>query len=136
MSAAEHLQPYQMRLFYTARELVEDYPSGDALGSALIESPDVFEEKLSESKKGKAYDSRTDVDEPGDETLYQDIQRRGVASPIMMVHPRGVVGRGLSMGLVVSPERKHKPFIGDGHHRLAALYDINPDSYVIPDYRN
>lgn len=132
MSASEHLQPYQMRLFYTARELVEGYPSGDAGGSSLSENPDVLEEKLTESKTGAYYDARTEKGK--DESLYDSVKRQGLYSPVMMVHPSERLQK--VMGPTIHPSRRHMPVIADSNHRLAALYDINPDAYVIPDYRN
>ena len=114
MPAQEHLSG-QLSMFVPARELM-DYTSGHTEGFSdkyllLSESPGVIREKLQESKSGSsslAYKPK----KRGQESLYDSIKKEGVKTPISLrVHKNGVQ-------------------INDGHHRVVAANDINPDMEI------
>lgn len=114
MPAQEHLSG-QLSMFVPARELM-GYTSGHTEAFSdkyllLSESPGVIKEKLQESKSGVASGAYLPK-KTGQESLYDSIKKEGVRSPIALrVHKNGVQ-------------------INDGHHRVVAANDINPDMEV------
>lgn len=121
MSASEHLQPYQMRMFMQAKELMGVYAGHTELGKGqgyhlLSESPNLYSQKLSESKTGSA--SSTFFEKKrGQESLYESIKKEGVTSPI-------------SLKVNEQDNGPHWVQINDGHHRVATAHDINPDMWL------
>lgn len=114
MAAQEHLSG-QLSMFVPARELM-GYTAGHTEGYGnkylfLSESPGLIKEKLQESKSGGsslAYLPK----KQGQESLYDSIKKEGVRSPIALrVHKNGVQ-------------------INDGHHRIVAAHDIDPNMEV------
>jgi hypothetical protein len=80
----------------------------------LSESPSLYAQKLKESKENSA--SGYSRVEKGKDSLYQSIQKEGVRNPIEL------------------RIRKNDIQINDGHHRLIAAHDINPDMEVPVTY--
>jgi hypothetical protein len=125
MASSDHLNPYQMSLFLQAKDFMgltaghqEDGDYGDY--RLLKDSPKLNARKLRESKTGAA--SSTFQDAPkGRDTLYESIKKEGVTSPV---------------SLWVTPEDDGwKTMINDGHHRIAAANDINPEMFIPVTYR-
>lgn len=112
MAAHEHLQ---LSMFLPARELM-DHTAGHTEAFSdkyliLSESPGVVKQKLRESKSGNA--SLTYLPKKrGQDSLYDSIKKEGVTSPVEL------------------RVRKHDVQINDGHHRVVAANDINPDMEV------
>ncbi|NBX50731.1 hypothetical protein EBT25_12520 [bacterium] len=123
MSASDHIQPYQMKLFMQAKELM-GMPAGDLQGSPLAGSY-LASKKLRESKEGSATGTRLGVlgDQP---TLYDDIKKRGVQSPVTLEMYPGDTSWNVQ--------------IMDGHHRVATANDIDPNMHIpvqyVDNYRN
>jgi len=114
MAAQEHLSG-QLSMFIPARELM-NYTAGHTEGYddkylLLSKSPGVIKRKLQESKSGGA--SLTYLPKKrGQDSLYDSIKKEGVTSPVEL------------------RVRKHDVQINDGHHRVVAANDINPDMEV------
>jgi hypothetical protein len=114
MAAQEHLSG-QLSMFVPARELM-GYTAGHTEGYGdkylfLSESPGLIKEKLQESKSGSSSGSYLPK-KKGQESLYDSIKKEGVKSPISL------------------RVRKNGVQISDGHHRVVAAHDINPDMEV------
>lgn len=106
MAASNHLNPKQLRLFISARELREQFdPNWGDFEGEETEPEQVWDRKLSASK------------ETG---LYDDIQDIGVRIPVTIT--------GNPDGSGFNPE------VMGGHHRIAAAYDINPDMEIPVNY--
>jgi ParB-like chromosome segregation protein Spo0J len=110
MSASEHLQPYQLKMFMQAHELMDvaaaDTPKWDSLN---VHQP-MRERKLKESKERKLYDS---------------IAESGVQKPVTLD----------TMSFNEDDPSDFEEVIRDGHHRVAAANDINPNMYIPVEYR-
>ena len=107
MAAQEHLSG-QLSMFIPARELM-NYTAGHLDGwkpdyVPMSESPDVYRNKLKESKEG--------YDGSGPNNLHDSIKKEGVRTPISL------------------RIRKKDVQINDGHHRLVAAHDIDPNMEV------
>jgi len=107
MAIHEHLSG-QLRMFIPARELM-DYTAGHLDGwkpdyVPMSESPDVYRNKLKESKEG--------YDGSGPYNLHDSIKKEGVRTPISL------------------RIRKKDVQINDGHHRLVSAHDIDPNMEV------
>ena len=106
MAAKRAINPTQLRLFMSARELREHFDPnwGDFEGDET-EPKQVWDRKLSASK------------ETG---LYDDIKDIGVRVPVTITgNPDG---------------GEFNPEVMGGHHRIAAAYDINPDMEIPVNY--
>lgn len=116
MSASDHVNPDQLKLFMTARELREQYwPNFEDIQHAdrhvgtgsdddVVNS--VWDRKLKESKESG---------------LYEDIKDLGVRIPVTVEDNPW-------------PGAPSKPQVYGGHHRIAAAYDINPDMLIPVNY--
>lgn len=106
MAAKRAINPNQLKLFMSARELREHFDPywGDFEGDET-EPSKVWDRKLSASK------------ETG---LYDDIKDIGVRIPVTIT--------GNPDGSGFNPE------VMGGHHRIAAAYDINPDMEIPVNY--
>lgn len=123
MSAANHVNKNQMRLFFTAGELM-DLPTSDSITlSSLNKDQSLAKEKLTEAKTGTVHSTRT-VATSSDKsnppyTFMESIRLHGVQKPVELIHVKG----------------HSTPIITNGNHRIVAANDINPNMYVIPEYR-
>ena len=116
MAAHEYLQGEQLSMFIPARELM-NYTAGhpENYGDEyllLSKSPGVLKQKLKESKEVPAHGMYTGLLQPGQETMYQSIAKKGVVT---------------SVSLKI---RKNDVQIDDGHHRIASAYDIDPNMEI------
>ena len=113
MAAQEHLSG-QLSMFIPARELM-NYTAGHTEGYddkylLLSKSPGIIKQKLEESKE-KSASGRYFVEE-GKDSLHDSIKKEGVHSPVSL------------------RIRKKDVQINDGHHRLVAAHDIDPNMEV------
>lgn len=121
MSASDNLssaQWHQTDMFKTAKELyghelndvevendrLRNYEGIDPEEQDIDVKGYVMDRKLAESKEGGMYG------------MYNHIKKRGVIEPVSLGEGRwGVYRRGV---------------VSDGHHRIAAAYDIDPNMLV------
>jgi hypothetical protein len=119
MAAQDNLNPNQMRLFMQAKELMDTMSGHVATGSdkyaPMSQAPGLYKSKLHESKEGSAA-STLFSKKRGKDSLYQSIQKEGVRTPIRLRMHQGTEQ------------------INDGHHRVAAANDINPEMYLPVSY--
>ena len=120
MAASDHLHPYQMKLFMQAKDFMNVYAGHTEVGKEgyrlLSESPNLYSQKLQESKSGSA-PSTMFPKKRGKDSLYESIKKEGVTSPVSLtVH-----------------NQDNGPMweqINDGHHRVVAAHDIDPEMYI------
>lgn len=115
MAAKNHLNPKQLKLFMTARELM-NMPAGDDLEEwrPMAQNPDLLNEKLEESMDPNAYAKVYD-----NLNLHDSIKTHGVQDPIN----------------IEFFSRDHDDtVISDGHHRVASAFNINPDMIIPIEY--
>jgi hypothetical protein len=98
MANKNHINPDQLRMFMSAREIDPD-TSVDAEEDDRDSLDELLGYKLDESKQTG---------------LYYDIGRRGVQTPIQVIHD----------------DTYGKRVLGHGNHRFAAQRDINPDALI------
>lgn len=127
MSAKDHIQPYQMKLFYDAHDLMnmragddEEWDQYDTLSPynqprMLKDNPELVQEKRTESKEQSYFDDDTNTFSEG--SLEQSIRNEGVKHPV-------------SIAFLPTNE----PVIWNGHHRIVVAHDIDPDMYVPHTY--
>ena len=116
MPEHDHLSG-QLSMFIPARELMnhtaghgEDYDGNYLL---MSKSPNVRASKLKESKEGHPYGGNKD-------SLYENIKKEGVKHPVQIrLH---------------SKRRGGGTQIWDGHHRIFAAHDIDPNMEVPVHY--
>lgn len=108
MATYRHLNGQQLRMFIPAHELMTYEPSDvnvdDPLDVGYSETPIVLESKRSDNN----------VSRGGRPSLLQSVAAHGVQNPVPVTE-RGKYTRGS---------------IWDGHHRIAAAYDTNPNMEV------
>lgn len=115
MSASNHLNPKQLKLFMTARELM-DMPAGDDLEEwrPMSQNEDLRNEKLEESKDPVSYAKMYD-----NLNLHDSIKEHGVQNPV---------------NIEFFSRENDDTVIADGHHRIASAFDINPDMFIPIEY--
>jgi hypothetical protein len=108
-----------MKLFMTAGELM-DHPSGDTdYHEPMSENfTGLFEEKLEESIHGPETGTHGFHAFDGEETLYNSVKKHGVKNPVEISYSGD------------------KEMLTDGHHRVAAAYDINPQMFIPVTYED
>jgi hypothetical protein len=121
MSASDHIQPYQMKLFMQAKELME-MPAGD-FGGIPMAHHGGKNRKVREAKQGVEGYSRQPAKE-GEQTLYDSIKEKGVQKPVTLY----------ATNVRDNAGRKWIEELMDGHHRVATANDIDPESYVPVEY--
>ena len=117
MAAADNLNPHQLAMFVPAKEIVEKWGLADQMLGQSRAS--VWKTKIKESKIGgvsSTHGARATPQDPS--THYESIRAEGIKNPVEG-HQHTNVGEGLRPGL-----------LGQGHHRVAAAYDIDPDTEV------
>ena len=116
MSSSDRLNPQQLQMFMPAGELIQGTPNdlyaGANTESGLWASKDeLWEVKLEESKLTRR--------PPHQNRLYASIKSGGVKQPVRIrTGSTGYVGDGKELTIV------------DGHHRVAAANDIDPQMEV------
>ena len=105
MAASNHLNPKQLKLFMTARELMH-MPAGDDLEEwrPMAENKNLFHEKLGESIS---------------DSLFQSIKEEGVKEPVT---------------LEFFSRQHDNTVISDGHHRIASAFAANPNMIIPIEY--
>lgn len=127
MPASDHLHPYQMKLFMQAKELADIRASDSPFSiHSLSESSSLYKNKLQESKEGTAHDARIKA-KPEQQTLHQSIAKDGVRSPVQIAAYREDTEDG-------GEGPNWEEFLRNGHHRVAAAYDIDPEMYIPVQY--
>jgi hypothetical protein len=141
MSASDHLQPRQLTLFERAGDLVDPTKFNHAdrfpyitakstLDPLFGDYESMAKTKVKESKAWDAHPEEVDESTLADPdgpvlrrkehpSLRQDIKRRGVQTPI-----------NISFDPQEDVEDRSIPTISNGHHRIFAANDINPDMEV------
>ena len=126
MAASDHLHPKQLSMFMPARELYNMQPNpGDVKEEAhnrYWDSDDLPPEHTPEEEKQYMWDVKLahTKEEAGSPEgwraggLHKAIAKEGVLEPVQIAHY----------------SRDDIPHIMDGHHRVAAANDINPDMEV------
>ena len=112
----------QLAMYMTAKELKEGVTSSADPHRGL---DNLWAYKLEESKTGAIRNARyTPTRNRGTNNLYSSIKEKGVQRPVEIQHNKG---------------DKHTPkgmSIVEGHHRVAAAYDINPHMLVpVEEYK-
>lgn len=125
MAASDHVNPYQLKLFMKAHELM-DIPSDDSGYSSLSRDEGLYDKKIEESHMNwNDYDDAHGLifkPKPDESSLYDSISKRGVQTPV-------------SVRLVQdSSENKYQPHLTNGNHRVAVAYDIDPEMYIGVNY--
>lgn len=115
MAAHEHINNKQLSLFLPARELM-NYTAGHTEGystdyTLLSKSPGVYKQKLQESKELNYYFGKQ---HKGGESLYDNIKREGVKTPIILRFRN----------------KENDIQIDDGHHRMVSAHDIDPNMEI------
>jgi len=117
MSADEHLNPVQ---FMTARQIVASHTPNDRL-KRDTDDASIWARKLEESRQPSPLGTRPD----GTSSVYEGVERQGVGlgsrEPVTLQDP----------GTVTAGET---PRVLDGHHRIAALSTLHPDTPVSVQY--
>lgn len=109
MSAADHLQPQQLRMFMTAREIRSSYQASDWDRQTNLDVRPTRPETDDEVFDRKLDDVQHDPDWGG---LSSSIDQHGVQSPVHLAMQTG---------------RNGMPQVGEGHHRVAYESHAHPD---------
>lgn len=116
MAASEHIQPYQLRLYMTADELMNIRAHDSSKGTSLKDDPEMYQYKLAESKPSRRPRAAQN------ESLYESIAREGVKTPVRIWAYRINKNSGWNELLV------------NGHHRVASANDIDPQMWIPVEY--
>lgn len=125
MAASDHVHPDQLRLFVQARELM-DYPTFEWQSThptTLRLDRNLKYHKLRESKTGHEYNTQAEIGSKNNKekpSLYQSIREKGVQNPISLTFNR----------------KLQQNTIDNGHHRIVAANDINPEMYLPVRYNS
>ena len=79
----------------------------------------LYRVKLEESKAGFEHDTFKDS-KRGQKTLHQSVKEEGVKSPVTLSYDK----------------KTKQSTIEDGHHRIAAANDVNPEMYIPVRYKS
>ena len=152
MSSSDHIHPEQLRMFIPAKELfVQDDPeTGKPDPSAPIQSGDYLPgvirpfknyESMWKTKMARVNDANTVTREGSHITsvssFRDDVEARGVIKPVKLAYGDDLVRAQSQIDpqVVRTPSLPHvsrmdAQYIVDGHHRIAATHDIDPDREV------
>ena len=152
MSSSDHIHPDQLRMFIPAKELfVQDDPeTGKPDPNAPIQSGDYLPGvirpfrnygRMWQSKMARVNDANT-VNREGTRitsvsSFRDDVEARGVTNPVKLAYGSDL----LSTQSQIDPQVVRTPnlpqisqmdaqYIVDGHHRIAATHDIDPDREI------
>ena len=152
MSSSDHIHPDQLRMFIPAKELfVQDDPeTGKPDPNAPIQSGDYLPGvirpfrnygRMWQSKMARVNDANTVTREGSRITSVSsfraDVEARGVTNPVKLAYGSDL----LSTQSQIDPQVVRTPnlpqisqmdaqYIVDGHHRIAATHDIDPDREI------
>jgi hypothetical protein len=128
MSAPDNISYDQLQMFMTARQLRTDLRPGDALDAERyglssteaerrVAEANMWRDKIDESNVPGSSESAHHTDHPNfdrsGDSMVESVRRNGVQAPVGIFH-------GTSYGAM----------IGDGHHRIAAAFSVNPNMEV------
>ena len=152
MSSSDHVHPEQLRMFIPAKELfVQDDPETSRPDpSAPIQSgdypPGVIRpfrnyESMWKSKMARVNDANTVTREGSRITsvssFRDDVEARGVTNPVKLAYGSDLLNTQSQIDpQVVRPpslpqiSQMDTQYIVDGHHRIAATHDIDPDREI------
>lgn len=126
MSASDHVHPDQLRLFVQAKELMNyptlEWQSTDTPTTLRLDR-NLRYHKLKESKTGHEYNSQAEIGSKNNKekpSLYQSIREKGVQTPVSLTFNR----------------RLQQNTIDNGHHRIVAANDINPEMEIPVQYKS
>ena len=124
MGQRHNINPHQLTMFERAGDLADpnktihgdfdDYPE-----EGPIYSFDDFRSLKLREAKSRGYMRPEDAGK--DKTLYDSIKREGVRNPVELISSEDLYGH-------LAPTKK--PVLMEGHHRVFAQADINPDALV------
>lgn len=114
MSAGDHLSGAQFR---TASEIIATHSPTDRL-KGDTDDASIWARKLEASRKPSPLGARPD----GTSSLYEGLAKRGpvigsVAEPVTLQHPEAVAPG-------------ERPRVLDGHHRIAAMGELAPETPI------
>jgi len=119
VAAKNHLQSEQLRMFIPAKELMEHTPLDTVGANTFHEAHGMLARKRDKI--------RTNTTHSGYVGLGQSIAKEGVKEPVELRRISGVYDR--STQRRVSPEHESWA-VSDGHSRVIAAYDANPNMEV------
>jgi hypothetical protein len=119
MPSSDHLQYQQLSMFMPAKDLIDPEKTRHMDANGYDSVTDLFHTKLSEAKS-HAYSQTIPF------TLHQSIEIHGVREPVILSAAPS------TSHLLPKPEDKE--LLINGHHRVAAADDINPDMFVPVTY--
>lgn len=118
MPAAQHVQPEQLKMFMSPREIMGSYDvnfhereqathaDGSLVRPTRMETDDeMYARKLAESKTPGGWNNH----KPGAPSIHESVGQEGVRMPVHLA----------------TGERWHQ--VGNGYHRIAAQADHDPD---------
>jgi hypothetical protein len=126
MAASDHLHPEQLKMFMSAREIMAGYDphEGDRMykGTHLQVAAGAPKPAFPEHGSVHELESETNQDmwdrklQESKPLLYNNLKKEGVKDPIPLttLHYQG----------------SHRPMVGGGQHRIAAMNDIDPDALM------
>jgi hypothetical protein len=113
MTASSHLQPEQLKMFMSANEIMSTHVPNPA----DFEDEDEDFASSDEEVTGNFWDRK--LTESMDNGTYDSIHHEGVKEPVNLYtkHPDKN-----------TPKREQR--IGNGHHRVAAMNELDPDEVM------
>ena len=118
MAAEDNGSWQQLGLYMTAKELKEGITHSYDRGGRWLDA--LWDKKLQESKTGAIRNARyMPTRDRGTNNLYSSIKEKGVQKLVEVAHPRKNAEEG-EKGL----------HLVEGHHRVAAAYDIDPNMLI------
>ena len=124
MSASSNLSSQQLAMFMTAKEIKEGVNASFDRGGRNLD--ELWSNKLRESKSGAIRNARyVPTRKRKGNTLYESIQEHGVREPVELMHRKHPIERN-HPGEDIPPGMH----LAEGHHRVAAAYDIDPNMLI------
>ena len=118
MAAEDNGSWQQLGFYMTAEELKKGITHSYDRGGRWLD--DLWDRKLQESKTGAVRNARyTPTRDRGTNNLYSSIKEKGVQKLVEVAHPR----KGAKEG-------ENGLHLVEGHHRVAAAHDIDPNMLI------
>ena len=125
MSSSDALHPLQLQMFMPARELQGLTPSDfDPNRSTSHTVDDMWANKLEESK-AEEYNIESE------RSLHDRIASEGVKEPVQVTRTAADFGEG-----TIRAHLRNQDVLFDGHHRVAAAANIDPNMEVPVEHFN
>jgi hypothetical protein len=103
------INPHQFRMFIPAHELMKFGPGDDRSESEYSEAYGLLERKRRDNTE-----TRLSVDNQDPEPLIKSVAKKGVHTPVT----------------IMENDNNNESTIWNGHHRIVAAYDVNPNMEV------